>query len=131
MRFDLKRPCKLCPFANTEHRITFASSERAEEIENMAYRQGFVCHEHSEYIDEDDDYLGGGGFDFRADGTSQHCWGVIAMYLKEGGSSVPWERAIEDDENLENYWWGRADMDALRTVFDEEEFIAANGVAER
>lgn len=126
MKFDLIRPCKNCPFANTDTRITFACRERAEEIEELAYRQGFVCHEHSEYIDEDDDYLGEGGFDFRADGSSQHCFGAIAMYLQEGGSSVPWENAIADDPDIEDRWWKRAEQKALRTIFSEDEFLEAN-----
>lgn len=125
MRFDLKRPCKNCPFANTPDRITFACRDRAQEIETLAYRKGFVCHEHSEHVD-DTEYEAG-GFVFRNDGSSQHCWGVIAMYLKDGGSSVPWERAKEDDPDLEERWWDRADKDALKTVFEnEEDFLEAN-----
>lgn len=130
MLFDLKRPCKNCPFANTPDRITFACRERAEEIEELAYRQGFVCHEHSEQVEEtaySDD-----GFDFRDDGSSQHCWGAIAMYLKDGGSSVPWEAATDDDPDLEERWWSRADKAALRTVFDNEtDFYEANEGASR
>lgn len=124
MRFDLIRPCKLCPFANTATRITFSCRERAEEIEEMAYRQGFVCHEHADCVEDD---LETDGFYERQDGSSQHCWGAIAMYLKEGGSSVPWEVACADDEGLEERWWNRVDMKALKTIFDnEEDFVAAN-----
>ena len=113
MRWDLKRFCTHCPFANTDTRITFAC------------RNGFVCHEHGE---SDDDYEEG-GIVFRDDGSSQHCWGAIAMYLKNGSGSgnVPWEYAIEEDEDLEQRWWDRADMEALKQVFDSEEaFIEAN-----
>ena len=120
MQFDLKRPCKNCPFANTPDRITFTCRERAAEIEGLAYRQGFVCHEHAEHI-EDDDW---GGFDFRADGSSQHCFGAIAMHVKNGGSSVPWERLSEEEQDR---WWKRADKEALNTIFEnEEEFLEAN-----
>lgn len=127
MKFDLKRPCKNCPFANTPDRITFACRERAEEIENLAYRQGFVCHEHAECIEDDDDYLGEGGFEFRGDGSSQHCFGALAMYLKDGGSSVPWERATDEDPDIEERWWSRAEKAALATIFEsEEEFFEAN-----
>lgn len=130
MRFDLKKPCKHCPFANTPERITFATRDRAQEIEGLAYRQGFVCHEHAEHT-EGDDY-DDGGFDFRDDGSSQHCWGAIAMYIKGGGSSVPWETATDADPDLEDRWWDRADQKALRTVFDgEEEFLNANTGASR
>ena len=66
MKFDLKKSCLNCPFADTPDRITFACRERAEEIEDMAYRQGFVCHLHSEYIEEGEfetwaDYVAGKG----------------------------------------------------------------------
>ena len=89
------------------------------------YRRGFVCHLHSEYVEETE--YQDGGFEFNHDGSSQHCWGAIAMYLKGGGSSVPWENAIEDDEGLEERWWDRADQKALNTVFEtEEEFLEAN-----
>ena len=125
MRFDLKRPCDNCPFADTPKRITFQCRDRASEIEELAYRQGFVCHEHAESVEETE--YEDGGFMFRDDGSSQHCWGAIAMYLKEGGSSVPWEGAIDDDPDLEERWWNRADKAALKTVFDgEEAFLNAN-----
>ncbi len=122
MQFDLKKPCKFCPFANTENRITFACRERAQEIENLAYRQGFVCHEHSECV-EDTEYESG-GFVFRSDGSSQHCWGAIAMHVNDGGSSVPWEGLSEEEQDR---WWSRADKKALETIFESvEEFLEAN-----
>ena len=126
MQWDLIRPCKICPFANTKERITFSCRDRAREIEHAAYRRGFVCHEHAEYI-EGNDYCDG-GFDFRADGTSQHCFGAVAMYLKNGGNgNVPFEWACYDDEELYDRWWKRVDMKGLETVFEsEEEFIEAN-----
>lgn len=122
MNFDLKKPCKLCPFVNTDTRITFACRERAQEIESMAYRQGFVCHEHAECVKETE--YEEGGFVFRNDGSSQHCWGALAMYVKEGGSSVPWEGLTEKEQDR---WWSRADKKAMATVFDNEEaFLEAN-----
>jgi len=125
MRFDLKRACKNCPFVNTPDRIVFACRDRAAEIEKMAYRKGFVCHLHSEHVEETE--YESGGFDFNPDGSSQHCWGAIAMYLQDGGSSVPWERATQDDEGLEERWWSRVDREALKLVFDNEEsFLEAN-----
>jgi len=124
MKFDLKKPCKNCPFVDGPNRITFACHDRAIEIEEIAYRQGFVCHLHSECVeDEEESY-----FDFSADGNSQHCWGALAMYMQSGSSNVPFEQACDEDENLEERWWDRADMDALDTVFtDETAFIEANG----
>jgi len=125
MRFDLKKPCKNCPFADTPDRITFTCRERAAEIENLTYRQGLVCHEHAEYVEETE--FSDGGFGFRSDGSSQHCWGAIAMYVRNDGSNVPWEIAINADPNLEKQWWKRADRKALTTVFDDyEAFINAN-----
>lgn len=124
MKFDLIRPCKNCPFANTPNRIVFTCRDRAQEIEEIAYRQGFVCHEHGESVEIDD---GEEVIDFRADGSSQHCFGALAMYLQDGGANVPWERATDDDPGLEERWWSRVDMQALRAVFEnEEEFLKAN-----
>lgn len=128
MKFDLIRPCENCPFADTETRIKFQARERAEEIEEQAYREGFVCHEHADCVEEDDYLLTPAGFYPRIDGSSQHCFGAIAMYLKEGmGGNIPWEEATEEDEDLEKRWWDRVDMDALATIFeDEEAFKDAN-----
>lgn len=120
IRWDLKRPCENCPFANTEHSIKFACRERAEEIEESAYRNGFPCHVHAENVEESE--YDEGGYVFGD--TPQHCWGAIAMYLKNGSGNVPWEYAIEEDPELEARWWKRCDMEAYAKVFDgEEEFI--------
>ena len=65
MKFDLKTPCKNCPFMNTKDGIKFACRERAEEIEEQAYRNGFPCHLSAvDTSDEDED----GGFVFRVRG---------------------------------------------------------------
>lgn len=129
MRFDLKRACKHCPFANTEHRIKFRGRERAEEIEESAYRNGFVCHEHGESREDEHDENGEShdGITFRQDGTSQHCFGALAMHLKNsGGGTVPFEWANHDGK-LEERWWKRVDMKDVDKIFDnEEEFFKAN-----
>jgi hypothetical protein len=83
-RLDLKVPCKNCPFANRETRITFACRERAEEIEESAYRNGFPCHLSSDFTGDDDE---DGGFVF-GDKT-QHCAGAIGMYLNNGDDAWP------------------------------------------
>ncbi len=125
MRFDLKRPCENCPFANVSTRITFQCRERAEEIEEIAYREGFVCHLHSEHREGPDGESD--GYHFRDDGSSQHCFGALAMYLRDGGANIPWERATDEDSELEARWWSRADPAAIETCFaDEEEFLKAN-----
>lgn len=124
MRFDLKKACKHCPFANTSERITFQCRERAEEIEEIAYREGFVCHQHSEHREDDEGF---GSYHFNDDGSSQHCFGALAMYLRDGGANVPWEQAIDADPELEVRWWSRANADAIATCFtSEEEFLKAN-----
>lgn len=128
MRFDLIRPCKHCPFRRDETRITFAARERAEEIEELAYRQGFVCHEHAQEPDEDYE---DSGYEFREDGSSQHCFGALFMYLRNGHGNVPWEHYIEEDEEREVQWWDRLTPEqlnhALAVVWEnEEEFFEAN-----
>lgn len=127
MKFDLIRPCTHCPFRTDETRITFRGRARAKEIEELAYRQGFVCHEHGEVNDDDE----GGGIDFREDGSSQHCFGALFMYLRDGYANVPWEHACEEDETLEERWWDRLTLGQiieLRELIWEspEDFIAAN-----
>jgi len=125
VRFDLKRSCTHCPFANTETRIRFACRERAEEIEEIAYREGFVCHQHAEHIEDSNGESD--GYHFNRDGSSQHCFGALAMYIIPGGANIPWERAVEEDPELESRWWSRADPASIQTIFeDEESFLDAN-----
>ena len=52
-RFEVKRPCPHCPFRD-ETRIRFTCRERAIEMEEQAYRQGFPCHETAECRDGGD-----------------------------------------------------------------------------
>lgn len=94
MRFDLKTPCKNCPFMNTKDGIKFSCRERAEEIEEQAYRHGFPCHLSAvDSSDEDED----GGYVFGED--TQHCAGALLMFLKDGYDSgnVPMEQLDEDE----------------------------------
>jgi len=130
VKFDLIRPCEHCPFRTDEGRISFAGRERAEEIEEIAYRQGFVCHQHAECVEHTDEFGDEGEhYDFRDDGTSQHCFGALYMYIRDGGANVPWEHATEEDEGLADRWWQRVDLDAAAVVFeDEEAFLTANEV---
>lgn len=125
MKFDLIQPCKHCPFRNDETRITFACRDRAAEIEETAYRQGFPCHEHAEHMEETE--YQESGFVERHDGTTQHCFGVLAMYLRDGGSSVPWEAATDDDPDLEERWWSRVKDKTFSLIWNnEEEYLEAN-----
>lgn len=118
MRFDLRIPCKNCPFANRDTRIKFACRERAEEIEELAYRQGFPCHlsavERDEVIDGDEETF----FDFGE--NTQHCVGAIGMFLNDGYDTWP---GIDNDEDLceQDY------SEAQRIAFEDcETFLAAN-----
>lgn len=86
MKFDLRTPCKNCPFRTDETAIRFSCRERAEEIEESAYRNGFPCHLSAE-LDEDED---NGGYVFGR--STQHCVGATLMYLKDGSNgNVPFE----------------------------------------
>ncbi len=75
--------------------IRFACRERAEEIEESAYRNGFVCHEHATCVE---DAEGEEGFTFGEDGE-QHCVGVLLMNLMDGGGNVPFEWLPEDEQD--------------------------------
>lgn len=120
MKFDLKTPCLNCPFRSDETRITFRGRERAEEIEEQAYRHGFPCHLSAEHVEEEDDPLGEGGF-YPAENT-QHCVGFIIMTLMDGESAWP---GIDNDEDLADRLRDQVDWDA--PVFESvEDFFAAN-----
>jgi hypothetical protein len=83
VRFNLRIPCKNCPFGDKPSRIVFACRERAEEIEEHAYRNGFPCHL-SATLDEEDEEA---GYEF-GPGT-QHCAGAIGMFLNDGYDTWP------------------------------------------
>lgn len=122
MRFDLKVPCKNCPFSSGPHRITFACRERAEEIEETAYRQGFPCHLSAE---ERESWDGEETF-FEFGENTQHCAGAAAMFLLDGYDSWP---GIDNDEDL-----GERLRDQLAEAFplvfqSAEEFFEANSRA--
>lgn len=94
MKFDLKTPCKNCPFSNTRTRIRFVSRERAEEIEESAYRNGFPCHLSADDTSDDDEE---GGFVFGE--NTQHCVGALLMHLKDDESgNIPFCNLDEDEQ---------------------------------
>jgi hypothetical protein len=118
MRFDLKTPCKNCPFRTDETAIRFQCRERAEEIEELAYRRGFPCHLSAD-IDED------AGYEFARDGKTQHCAGALLMYLHEGESSTP---GTGNNEDLFERLAERMDFHA--PVFQSiDDFLDANTTA--
>lgn len=119
--FKLRRPCKHCPFRSDETGIRFANRERAEEIEETAYRYGFPCHETAEHIENDE---GEGGYYFGA--GSQHCAGYTIMQLKE--YDQPWP-GINNDEEL--MVWLSERMDFTSPVFEcTEDYMKANASKE-
>jgi hypothetical protein len=124
VKWDLKRPCKACPFrpgAIEDGVIRFACRERAEEIEESAYRNGFVCHEHATYVEG----IGGGdedGYTFGEDGE-QHCVGALLMYM-DGGGNVPFEHLDEDEQVRIQQ---RLDWEPGTYYMDESEFLDSYG----
>lgn len=121
-RYDLKRPCKHCPFRTDETAIRFSCRERAVEIEESAYRNGFPCHESVDLIESDDIDSDQDGYVFGE--NTQHCVGFIIMQLKGGGAGSPWP-GIGNDEELLTRLEGQVDREA--PVFETtEDFLAAN-----
>lgn len=95
MRFDLKTPCKNCPFRTDATAIRFQCRERAVEIEESAYRHGFPCHLSAVDTSEDDE---DGGYTFGEE--TQHCAGATIMYQNGGFSgNVPFERLPEKTQD--------------------------------
>ena len=118
MLYDLKTPCKNCPFSTTEHAIRFQCRERAEEIAESAYRNGFPCHL-SAVHEEEDEYGRGGGYG--PGEKTQHCAGAIIMWMRDGD---PWPGIDNDDELLDRLV---KQMDWDAPVFEsEDDFISAS-----
>lgn len=121
MRFDLKEPCKHCPFGVAETRIRFASPQRAAEIEETAYRFGFPCHQSAVLVEEDDwdsDMAG-----YVPGPNSQHCAGSIFMLVNEGHDCWP---GIGNEELAPDYLARIAPK--LHLAFESSDaFVLANG----
>jgi len=117
-RYDLKTPCKNCPFRNDETRIRFRTRGRAEEIEEHAYRNGFACHMSAESVEDPE-----GGTQLVFGENTQHCAGYIILALKDryaGG----WP-GIDNDDELADRLAEQVDLEA--PVFETvEEFLDAN-----
>lgn len=120
MRFDLKTPCKHCPFRTDATAIRFSCRERAEEIEESAYRNGFPCHESAQYVEDDE--RGEDGYTFGE--NTQHCVGAMLLYLRDGGSgNVVFERL---DDAAQDRLWDRLDFDAP-VYANEDAFLDSYG----
>ena len=116
--FDLKNPCKRCPFRTDDHAIRFANRERAEEIEEGAYRTGFPCHVSAETHEYDNGESSGYVFGPK----TQHCVGYIIMQLKAGYDTWP---GINNDDALADRLSKQVNFKA--PVFeDADAFFAAN-----
>lgn len=129
MKWDLKRPCKLCPFRKGSEGevIRFACRSRAEEIEESAYREGFVCHEHSTYVEGNQETGEGEGYTFGEDGE-QHCVGALMMYLYDGGGNVPFEWLEEKEQDRIQT---RLETNAFAEVYEgADEFLDSYGSEE-
>lgn len=119
-RFDMKRPCTLCPFRANEPAIRFASQERALEIALTGLIHGFPCHKTADYID-DDEPDGQAGYVF-GNGT-QHCAGYLIMKLNED-DRFPWPGINNDDRILQHI---KRNVDRTAPVFaNTNDFIRAS-----
>ena len=120
MRYDLQQPCTNCPFRKDDTRIRFGARERAEEIEEHAYRNGFPCHVSSEVRTD----LLTGEEGFVAGENTQHCAGYLMMQIQDSGGGTPWP-GIGNDEDLLERITARLNSDV--PVFESsDEFLDAN-----
>jgi hypothetical protein len=102
---------------NTKHGIKFSCRERAEEIEEQAYRYGFPCHLSAHNTEDDGDEEGG----FVFGGNTQHCAGAILVFLKDGyDGNVPFERLPErqQDRIRERLNWDAPTFDCVEDFLD-------------
>jgi len=115
MKFDLKRPCKKCPFRNDIP--AFLTPGRAREIADAILRQQqtFACHETIVPVEDDT-----GEGDMAVTPKSQHCAGaMIFLELQDRPNQM-----MRIAERLGMYDARRLEMDS--PVFDNaEDMIAA------
>lgn len=122
MKFQLRKPCKNCPFRNGPDRIKFRGVERAGEIAESAYRYGFPCHKSAVLVEHDH-----GGFEsegYAPGPNTQHCAGALAVFAQDSHGS-PWPGINNDEDELERI------IARLEPIFpevfeSEEAFIEAN-----
>jgi len=92
-RFDLKGPCKNCPFRKDEHGIRFYDQTRAIEIYFTVLRHGFPCHK-SATDEQPWDDGDSSGYVFAKDGSTQFCGGALQMLVNEGHR---WTDTVSED----------------------------------
>ena len=120
-KFQVTRPCPHCPFRTDGRPIRFGDRERAEEIEEQAYRRGFPCHETAEC--PSDPNTGDEGFVFGK--TTSHCIGYVILRLKADGGAA-WPGVGNDDDLLEAVSEELGDWTNVPVFDDEEAFLKAN-----
>lgn len=87
-RYDLRTPCRNCPFRSDATAIRFYDRQRALEIAATAFREGFPCHKSAAYREaEDEEGEVEGGYVF-GPGT-QTCAGSLIMLVAQGLGSIP------------------------------------------
>lgn len=116
--YQLRRPCKNCPFQPTDTAITFACKERATEIAESAYRNGFPCHLSGHDTSEDDPDNGGYVFGEK----TQHCAGAVMMFIADNNTSWP---GTGNDEDLVERLERQMDWTAPHYK-SEEDFVKAS-----
>ena len=123
--FQLKRPCKNCPFTPEDTRIRFMDKERATEIAESAYRNGFPCHLSAVDSDPDGESEDGGGYVFGE--KTQHCAGAIMMFLRDG-NECGWPGIFNDEELAERL---EQHMDWTAPHYESEDDFIKNAVEDR
>lgn len=102
---------------NTKDGIKFSCRERAEEIEEQAYRYGFPCHLSAHNTEDDGDEEGGYVFDT----NTQHCAGALLVFLKDGyDGNVPFEHLPEEkqDRIRERLNWDAPTYESVEAFLD-------------
>ena len=121
--YRLRKPCKNCPFAPTSDRIVFSCKERAEEISEGAYRNGFPCHLSADDTSDEDEE--GGGYVFGK--KTQHCAGAVMMFIRDD-NECGWP-GIGNDEGLAERL--EAGLDWAAPHYQSEEDFVLYGVQDR
>lgn len=120
MHYDLKTPCKNCPFRTDDTAIRFSCEERAVEIEESAYRNGFPCHLSA--VLQEETFEGCGDEGYVPGEKTQHCAGFMIMMINQGEDCWP---GVDNDEDAVSAFASKMDQNA--PVFeDTDEWIKSN-----
>lgn len=123
MKFNLKKPCKDCPFRNDKpHQKGWLGEKRANDIyQNLLDGGNFPCHKTHDYADDS-------GSEFRHQDNHQFCAGALIMLEKENNTlqSHALRMAIRFDLYNPN------DLDKSSPVFENGvSFIKWHGEVEK